>query len=66
MTVRNGRYVLPVRSEWKSRVPGIVHDASATGQTVWIEPLEVVDLVNAGRESEAAVTTEESRTPGTL
>ena len=61
VTVRNGRYVLPVRSEWKSRVPGIVHDASATGQTVWIEPLEVVDLGNAVRESEAAVATEEAR-----
>jgi DNA mismatch repair protein MutS2 len=66
VTVRNGRYVLPVRSEWKSRVPGIVHDASATGQTVWIEPLEVVDLGNAVRESEAAVATEEARILGTL
>ena len=66
VTVRNGRYVLPVRSEWKSRVPGIVHDASATGQTVWIEPLEVVDLGNAVRESEAAVATEEARILGAL
>lgn len=66
VTVRNGRYVLPVRSEWKSRVPGIVHDASATGQTVWIEPLEVVELGNAVRESEAAVATEEVRILGAL
>lgn len=66
VTVRNGRYVLPVRSEWKSRVPGIVHDASATGQTFWIEPLEVVDLGNAVRESEAAVATEEARILGAL
>ena len=66
VTVRNGRYVLPVRSEWKSRVPGIVHDASATGQTVWIEPLEVVELGNAVRESEAAVSTEEARILGAL
>jgi len=66
VTVRNGRYVLPVRSEWKSRVPGIVHDASATGQTVWIEPLEVVELGNAVRESEAAVATEEARILGAL
>lgn len=66
VTVRNGRYVLPVRSEWKSRVPGIVHDASATGQTVWIEPLEVVDLGNAVREAEAAVATEEARILGAL
>jgi DNA mismatch repair protein MutS2 len=61
VTVRNGRYVLPVRSEWKSRVPGIVHDASATGQTVWIEPIEVVELGNAVREAEAAVASEEAR-----
>ena len=66
VTVRNGRYVLPVRSEWKSRVPGIVHDSSATGQTVWIEPLEVVDLGNAVREAEAAVATEEARILGAL
>ncbi|MEI6155681.1 MAG: Smr/MutS family protein [bacterium] len=66
VTVRNGRYVLPVRSEWKSRVPGIVHDASATGQTVWIEPLEVVELGNAVRESEMAVSTEEARILGAL
>jgi len=66
VTVRNGRYVLPVRSEWKSRVPGIVHDASATGQTVWIEPLEVVELGNAVREAEAAVATEEARILGAL
>ena len=66
VTVRNGRYVLPVRSEWKSRVPGIVHDASATGQTVWIEPSEVVELGNAVRESEAAVVAEEARILGAL
>ena len=66
VTVRNGRYVLPVRSEWKSRVPGIVHDASATGQTVWIEPIEVVELGNAVRESEAAVAAEEARILGAL
>ncbi|NBW31844.1 MAG: hypothetical protein EBR48_04310 [bacterium] len=66
VTVRNGRYVLPVRSEWKSRVPGIVHDASATGQTVWIEPIEVVELGNAVREAEAAVAAEEARILGAL
>jgi len=55
VTLRNGRYVLPVRAEAKSKVPGIVHDTSATGQTIWIEPLEVVELGNAAREAEAAV-----------
>ena len=66
VTMRNGRYVLPVRAEWKSRVPGIVHDSSSTGQTVWIEPLEVVELGNAVREAEAAVAAEESRILGAL
>ena len=66
VTVRNGRYVLPVRAESKSKVAGIVHDTSATGQTVWIEPLEVVELGNALREAEAAVDAEEARILGAL
>ena len=61
VTLRNGRYVLPVRAEAKSKVPGIVHDSSATGQTIWIEPLAVVELGNAAREAESAVTAEEAR-----
>lgn len=61
VTLRNGRYVLPVRAEAKSKVAGIVHDTSATGQTIWIEPLEVVELGNALREAEAAVSAEEAR-----
>ena len=61
VTLRNGRYVLPVRAEAKSKVAGIVHDTSATGQTIWIEPLEVVELGNALREAEAAVGAEEAR-----
>ena len=61
VTLRNGRYVLPVRAEAKSKVPGIVHDSSATGQTIWIEPLAVVELGNAGREAESAVAAEEAR-----
>ena len=66
VTLRNGRYVLPVRAEAKSKVPGIVHDTSATGQTIWIEPLEVVELGNAAREAEAAVQGEEARVLATL
>ncbi|MFZ9698846.1 MAG: endonuclease MutS2 [Candidatus Limnocylindrus sp.] len=66
VTLRNGRYVLPVRAEAKSKVPGIVHDTSATGQTIWIEPLEVVELGNAAREAETAVAAEEARIFGTL
>jgi len=66
VTLRNGRYVLPVRAEAKSKVPGIVHDTSATGQTIWIEPLEVVELGNATREAESAVAAEEARIFATL
>ena len=66
VTLRNGRYVLPVRAEAKSKVPGIVHDTSATGQTIWIEPLEVVELGNAAREAEASVQGEEARILATL
>jgi DNA mismatch repair protein MutS2 len=47
-------------------VPGIVHDTSATGQTIWIEPLEVVELGNAAREAETAVAAEEARILGAL
>jgi len=66
VTMRNGRYVLPVRAEAKGKVPGIVHDSSATGQTVWIEPLEVVEMGNSAREAEAAVQSEEARILGAL
>ena len=45
--VRGGRLVLPVRREQKSQLPGIVHDASASGKTLFVEPLETVELNNA-------------------
>jgi DNA mismatch repair protein MutS2 len=54
VTLRNGRYVVPVRAEAKGRVKGIVHDASGSGQTLFIEPLVVVELGNAWREAQAA------------
>ncbi|MCC6237903.1 MAG: Smr/MutS family protein [Dehalococcoidia bacterium] len=50
VTVREGRYVLPVRSEARGAVRGVVHDTSASGATVFIEPLAVVDLGNRWRE----------------
>ncbi len=50
ITRREGRFVLPVRSDSKGRVPGIVHDRSGSGVTLFIEPLDVVDLNNALRE----------------
>lgn len=53
-TVRDGRYVIPVRSEYRNRIRGIVHDTSASGQTVYIEPEDVLNLGNQLREIEAA------------
>jgi DNA mismatch repair protein MutS2 len=54
VTLRNGRYVVPVRADAKSRVKGIVHDASGSGQTLFVEPLVVVELGNAWREAQLA------------
>ncbi len=54
ITLRNGRYVVPVRADAKSRVKGIVHDASGSGQTLFIEPLVVVELGNTWREAQVA------------
>jgi DNA mismatch repair protein MutS2 len=54
ITLRNGRYVVPVRADAKARVKGIVHDSSGSGQTLFIEPLVVVELGNAWREAQLA------------
>ena len=61
VTQRNGRYVIPVRAEAKGKVRGIVHDQSGSGQTLFIEPLAVVELGNAWREAQLAVEAEEAR-----
>ena len=52
VTQRQGRYVIPVRSEYKGQVQGIVHDQSASGATFFIEPITVVEQNNAVRELE--------------
>src|SRR5205823_14801981 len=54
VTLRNGRYVVPIKAEARSRVKGIVHDASGSGQTLFVEPLVVVELGNAWREAQVA------------
>ena len=46
VSIRNGRYVVPVKSEHKSQVKGFVHDHSASGNTVFIEPTEILELNN--------------------
>ena len=61
VTLRNGRYVVPVKAEARARVKGIVHDASGSGQTLFIEPLVVVELGNAWREAQVAEAEEIAR-----
>lgn len=50
ITMRNGRYCLPVKSEAKNQVSGMVHDQSSTGSTIFIEPLAIVNLNNELKE----------------
>lgn len=52
ITIRQGRYVVPVKSEHKNEIPGLVHDVSATGSTYFVEPMSAVNANNALRELE--------------
>lgn len=60
-TVRDGRFVIPLKAENRGKVRGIVHDTSATGQTIFVEPEDVLQLGNALREIQAAERVEVQR-----
>jgi len=52
-TIRNGRMVIPIQAEFKRKIQGFVHDVSSTGQTVYVEPVEALQLNNEIRQLEA-------------
>src|SRR5213078_645898 len=61
VSVRGDRYVLPVRAEHKAHLPGIVHNASNSGQTLFVEPQELLELGNQLTIAEAGALEEEQR-----
>jgi DNA mismatch repair protein MutS2 len=61
VTIRGGRYVIPIRAEAKGKLKGIVHDQSASGATLFIEPLTVVELNNTWTQASLDAAREEER-----
>ncbi|MGB9586285.1 MAG: endonuclease MutS2, partial [Anaerolineales bacterium] len=61
ITQREGRYVLPIRADFKGRIKAIVHDQSASGATLFIEPLPIVELNNQNRQLQLDERDEEQR-----
>ncbi|WP_376790127.1 endonuclease MutS2 [Thermoflexus sp.] len=61
ITMRGGRFVIPVKAEHKGKIPGLVHDSSASGATLFIEPLPIVELGNQLRALQAQEESEVAR-----
>ncbi|MGB9834370.1 MAG: endonuclease MutS2 [bacterium] len=66
ITIRDDRFVVPVKAEFKAQLPGVVHDRSASGQTVFLEPLDTVNINNELREAQMKIRDEEERILMTL
>jgi DNA mismatch repair protein MutS2 len=66
ITQRGGRYVLPLQANFKGRVRGIIHDQSASGATIFVEPLSIVELNNKWREAQLAEEKEVQKVLATL